>query len=102
MKAQFDRIVGRLIQIQDVTLGKMMTSPALKYRNEVFLFFHNESMTFKLYDPKELEPFGIKEFTFLSPFKSKPPLKNWLIISPDYADQWESLSDHTLEIARGR
>ena len=38
----------------NISHGKMMTSPGLKYKNKVFAFFHNNAITFKL--GKEFDP----------------------------------------------
>lgn len=61
----------------NVTHGKMMTSPGLKYKNKVFIFFHNNTITFKLGKEFNPEKNGIKRWEFLSPFKNKPPMKAW-------------------------
>lgn len=82
---------------QEVLPGKMMSSPALQYKGKVFAFFWKEQMTFKLGKERDLEAeFGIAEYDFLSPFKNKPPMKGWYVVSSQYADQWPTLTQEAL------
>ncbi|MFC2103316.1 hypothetical protein ACFLSS_02690 [Bacteroidota bacterium] len=32
----------------DITIGKMMSSPGIKYKNKVFAFYYNNRMVFRL------------------------------------------------------
>lgn len=81
----------------DVLSGKMMSSPALKYKGKVFAFFWKEQMTFKLGKERDLEAeFGIVEYGFLSPFKNKPPMKGWYVVSSQFSDQWSTLTQEAL------
>lgn len=81
----------------DVMPGKMMSSPALKYKGKVFAFFWNNQMTFKLGKGRDLEAeFGISDYEFLSPFKNKPPMNGWYVVPSQYADQWSALTQEAL------
>ena len=94
----FNAISSRLSsKYPDVTIGKMMSSPGLKFRNKVFAFYHNESMGFRLGPNFDPQKFGLKNFKPLSPFKKKPPLKGWYIIDSSESDTWDLLSEKSLE-----
>lgn len=77
---------------QQVQIGKMMSSPGIKYKNKVFAFYHNKEMIFKLgkqFVPKSM---GIENYQLLSPFKNKPPLAGWFQIPYEYGEKWETLA----------
>lgn len=81
----------------DIFLGKMMSAPGLKYKDKVFAFYtKDDAMGFRLgpdFVPKE---HGLKYYQPLSPFKTKPPLKEWLIIDNKHSDKWENLTQLSL------
>ncbi|HMB64318.1 MAG TPA: hypothetical protein VKN36_14660 [Eudoraea sp.] len=81
----------------EIILGKMMSSPALKYRDRVFAFYHKHEMGFRLgpgFDPKKS---GIRNARPLSPFKTKPPLRGWYIIAANESNTWEFLTGRALD-----
>ena len=80
-----------------VILGKMMSSPGLKYNNKVFAFYHKETMGFRLGPQFDPMASGIKNAKPLSPFKTKPPLKGWFIIESVESDLWEDLTEMALD-----
>lgn len=71
----------------NVSLGKMMSSPGIKYKDKVFVFYFKQQMVFKL--GKEFDPpsIGINNFSLLNPFKTKPPLAGWFEIPSDYENR---------------
>lgn len=93
----FEQITAELTQQAEVILGKMMSSPGLKYNNRVFAFFHKEQMTFKLGDDFDPASWGLTDVGPLSPFKTKPPLKGWLVVGSLHQDQWPTLAELALE-----
>lgn len=76
--------------------GKMMSSRGIKSNNKVFAFYYQESMTFRLGRDFDPESEGIHHYEFLNPFKNKPAMKDWFIISHDYADKWNLLAEIAL------
>ncbi len=93
---KFNDICSGLSRRKDVQVGKMMSSPALKYKNKVFAFFYKESMGFKLETEEVLQENGISNYALLSPFKTKPPLKGWYIVDESYIELWEVLAEDAL------
>ncbi len=81
----------------DVSIGKMMSSPGIKFKTKVFAFYYNKEMVFKL--GKEFDPaiFEIEKFSFLSPFKNKPPMKGWFQITWEDNGRWEALAEEALK-----
>ncbi len=80
-----------------VTIGKMMSSPGIRYKEKVFAFYYNKVMVFRLgrdFEPKTL---GIRNYRLLSPFKTKPPLVDWFEIPSSNMKKWEELASLALQ-----
>jgi hypothetical protein len=98
---QFNSIVSKITSLdQDVNLGKMMSSPGLKYKDKVFAFYHKETMGFRLGPNFNSDKIGLKNAKPLSPFKKKPPLKGWFIIEQYESDTREMLAEMSLEYTK--
>ena len=82
---------------ENITHGKMMTAPGLKYKNKVFTFFYKNTMTFKLGKEFNPEKNGIERWDYLSPFKNKPPMKAWFELPYSEKKHWEGLAVLALE-----
>jgi hypothetical protein len=78
----------------------MMTAPGLKYKGKVFAFYHKGKMGFKLGPKMDPGEFGLKNWEHLSPFKTKPPFKNWFIIDEEYHMFWKALALAAMEQMR--
>jgi hypothetical protein len=91
----FRVIADELIAAHDaVTLGRMMSSPAITRNNKVFAFYHADAMVFKLGEDFEPKSAGISSYELLSPFKNKPPMRAWFRI-PDQS-KWTMLAEEAL------
>jgi hypothetical protein len=83
---------------QDVSSGKMMSSPGIKYKNKVFAFYHNKEMIFKLGKQFDPESLGIKNYQLLNPFKNKSPMTGWFQIPFEYSEKWVKLARRALHL----
>jgi len=92
-EAQFDLIAKEYSGKENCELGKMMSSPGLKYKNKVFAFFWKDQMGFKLGKDYDIAAHGVRKWEFLSPFKTKPPLKAWYIVPHQEGKIWSELTD---------
>lgn len=81
----------------EVSSGKMMSSPGIKYKTKVFAFYFGNQMVFRLGKSFDPESEGITQFSYLSPFKNKPPLKGWLEVPFIYHRKWPDLAEQALE-----
>ena len=98
---RFEKIATQFVEGQEgVILGKMMSSPGLKYNNKVFAFFHKDKMGFRLGTSFNLEANGVKHAEPLSPFKTKPPLKGWYMVDVIEADLWPLLTEEALRFTQ--
>ena len=92
-RALADHLVA---SIDGVEHGKMMSSDAVTWRGKVFAFHTTKGrfagMGFRIgrnNDPGEL---GVSEWEQLAPFKSKPPMKDWVLVPPSQSAHWEELA----------
>jgi hypothetical protein len=83
-----------------ITVGKMMSSPALQYQGKVFAFYYGKKMVFRLGRDFQPELFDIKHYRLLAPFKTKPPMVDWFEIPFDDQHRWEELSRYALQRLR--
>ena len=90
----FNTIIDKLVRKHAlVVAGKMMSSPGIKYRNKVFAFYHGDQMVFRLGKDFNPEKEGIPQFSYLSPFKNKPPMKGWIEVPFIYRQKWFYLAE---------
>lgn len=98
---QFVAIAEQLAaESQEITTGKMMSSPGIRYRNKVIAFFYRETMVFKLGRAFDPGTFGLHDYQLLSPYRTKPPLRDWFEISATHSDRWEALARLALQRMR--
>ena len=83
-----------------ITLGKMMSSPALHYQGKVFAFYYGKKMVFRLGRDFQPETFNIQHYRLLAPFKTKPPMVDWFEIASADQHRWEELSRYALQLLR--
>ena len=79
-----------------ITLGKMMSSPALHYQGKVFAFYYGKKMVFRLGRDFQPESFNIQDYSVLAPFKTRPPMVDWFEIPFANQHRWEELSRYAL------
>jgi hypothetical protein len=97
-EAQFMNLVRKYSSSHpDVILGKMMSSPGLKYRDKVFAFFHKGEMGFRLGPEFDPVKFGVLNAKPLSPFKTKPPLKGWYLVAAEESNSWDILAEMAMD-----
>lgn len=98
---QFSAIAEQLAaESQEITTGKMMSSPGIRYRNKVIAFYYHEAMVFKLGRAFDPGTFGLHDYQLLSPYKTKPPLRDWFEVSATHIDRWEELARLALQRMR--
>lgn len=103
MKEVYEDLFDSFIEeFDDVGPGVMMREPAVTFRNKVFMFYYADkgAMCFKLGKGFQIDEF-VESFEFLSPFKNKPPMYAWYLVSADEQHAWEELAHLALENMRG-
>tara|TARA_R110000796_G_scaffold162592_1_gene279376 strand:- start:17230 stop:17658 length:429 start_codon:yes stop_codon:yes gene_type:complete len=84
----------------EVTEGTMMASPGIQLKGKNFAFFYKKSLAVRLGRDFEPESEGIHKYELLNPFKVKPPLKDWFVISFEEANKWPMLAEIALNQMR--
>ena len=81
-----------IAEYASVNPGKMMSSPAIRYKTKVFAFYHNYEMIFRM--GKDFDPsiFKLEEYSILNPFKKKAPLYGWFQVPISESKKWKSLA----------
>lgn len=94
----FDEIRRKLYtEDQDVKAGKMMSSEAIVYKNQVFAFLsRQQKMVFKLGKEFELTSHDAEILVF-NPFRNRKPLSGWFEVSFKDRVHWEALAREALE-----
>lgn len=88
---------------EEVHEGTMMSSPGIQYNRKNFAFLYRGGMCFRLGRDFEPGSEGIHDYSLLNPFKNKPPLKDWFVISTEYSEKWPLLAEVALQkIAKGK
>lgn len=96
-KTLFDQIVAEMTSLYEhVEPGKMMSSPAITFKGKVFAFFYKDQMCFRLGRDFDMLQAGVSEFTLLNPFKNKPPMKDWFIVTASNCEHWNHLAKKAL------
>lgn len=98
--ALFENLREEYSQLEGVSAGKMMSSPAIQYNGKVFAFFHQDAMTFKLGKKFDPEQFGLQDWSYLSPFRNKPPMQGWIVVNARESEQWPFLTQLAFEFIR--
>lgn len=91
-------------EYENVSWGKMMSSPGVRYQDKFFAFYYNNGIVCRFGRDFQPESIGIHEYTLLSPFKSeskRAPLRDWFCIDQRYQDRWEESLRTALKIMAG-
>ena len=82
----------------EVSEGKMMSSPAIHFRNKVFAFLSRKNkMVFKLGKDFDLSSVEV-ELSEFSPFKTKKPLSGWYEVGFEHHEKWVPLTEMALHL----
>jgi hypothetical protein len=100
-EAAFDAIVEEFAARDGVEAGRMMSSPALTTRGKVFCFFDGQQMVFKLGKDADRSRADLEGATYLSPFKTKPPMTAWLCVPFQSTDRWSTLAEEAWGVVAG-
>lgn len=88
----------------DVVPDKMMSADALTHGGKVFTFFSTKGggigLGCRLGRDYPFDTLPTQNWQFLAPFKTKPPMKDWIVCTMDAAEHWDFLADEALRLAR--
>lgn len=79
-----------------VAHGKMMSSDAITYGGKVFAFYTTkgrfEGLGVRLGRDFDVAGLKLSAWQHLAPFKSKPPMKDWILVGPADRNRWPELA----------
>jgi hypothetical protein len=88
-----------------VARGRMMSSDAVTFGGKVFAFYTTRGRFAGLGVRlgREVDVFSLKltEWEYLAPFKSKPPMMDWVLIGRKDGARWPEMARLALDIMRG-
>ena len=76
--------------------GKMMSSDAVTFGGRVFAFYTGtgrfEGLGVRLGRTFDVDALALSSWGYLAPFKSKPPMKDWILVGPAERKRWPELA----------
>lgn len=83
-----------------------MSADALTYKGKVFAFLSTKGgrvgMGCRVGRDTDLKRFQLTDWQHLTPFKTKPPMKDWIVVGRGDLDLWGLLAEHCLNSFRNR
>lgn len=90
----------------DAQPGKMMQSPALALNGKVFAFYTihggRTGLGVRLGRETEFDSLGLSDWQHLAPFKTKPPMKDWIVAGVGDQARWPDLMQRAYDAALRR
>ena len=106
MQQDWERLSADILaRHPDVSPGRMMSHPALVHGGKVFAFLASNGSAggLGLRLGRDIDPAALPaDHGPLAPFKTKPPLRDWVVLGPSTTALWPELTETALRIARGR
>ena len=88
-----------------VERGRMMSSDAVKFGGKVFAFYTTKGrfagLGVRLGRDIDVFSLGLGDWEYLSPFQSKPPMMDWILIGSGDRARWPEMARFALDMMRG-
>lgn len=102
--APWEALVAQMMNSHEgVARGRMMSADALTYGGKVFVFFSTKGgivgLGCRVGRDTNMGVFGLEEWQHLAPFKTKPPMKDWIVAGGRDVARWADLANYSLEKA---
>jgi len=100
-KQAWERLKLRLLaDHSDIEIGKMMSAEALTHRGKVFVFHSTKGgragLGARIGRAINPETFGLSDWQYLAPFKTKPPMKDWIVVGNSDQAIWHKVAEFGL------
>ena len=107
LQAAWDALAAQvLVRNLGVDRGKMMSADALTWCGKVFAFYSikggQEGMGCRLGREFDIERLGLKDWQNFAPFKTRPPMKDWIVVGQGELQHWPDVIQTALKIAQNR
>ena len=105
LQSHWTALCERMLSVHnDVAPGKMMSADALTWGGKVFVFFTTKGgrvgLGCRVGRDLDLSPYDLSDWQHLAPFKTKPPMKDWIVLGAGDLARWSEFADLCLERAR--
>lgn len=99
------KLADELVATEEgVERGRMMSSDAVKFGGKVFAFYTTRGRFAGLGVRlgREVDVFSLKltDWEYLAPFKSKPPMMDWILIGAKDRARWPEMARFALDMMR--
>ncbi|MCB2134841.1 MAG: hypothetical protein KDE08_02680 [Rhodobacteraceae bacterium] len=88
----------------DVAAGCMMSAEALTFASKVFAFYSTKGgrigLGCRLGRDYPIASLGLGDWQYLAPFKTKPPMRDWIVAGVGDLEKWPELCALALDLAR--
>lgn len=106
-EAAYEKLAEEILAAEkDVAHGRMMSAPALTCGGKVFAFLTTKAeiggMGFRVGRDYDFAALPDGTWKHLAPFRTKPPMKDWIVVGPDRTDLWPALAKDALKLMRSR
>lgn len=97
IEQKYARLAEKFVMVHDgVEHGNMMRTPVLTWGGKVFAFHSargkQAGMGFRLGRDYDFSSLPTENWAHLAPFKTKPPMKDWVLLPPSEADHWPAMT----------
>lgn len=96
----------RMERSPEIARGRMMSAEALTLGGKVFAFFSTKGgragLGVRLGRDYPVEELGLTDWQHLAPFRTKPPMKDWIVAGAADAGRWDELAELALSLAQQR
>lgn len=105
LRSAWDALSADLLAAEpDVARGRMMSADALTHDGRVFVFFSTKGgrtgLGGRIGRDRDVEALGLTDWQHLAPFKTKPPMKDWIVAGERDRDRWPEIANLCLDRAR--
>ncbi|MEZ5912064.1 MAG: hypothetical protein R3D84_07430 [Paracoccaceae bacterium] len=96
LTARWNDIVDHLLSLPDTARGKMMSADAVTRQGKVFAFHSTKGgrpgLGVRLGRQTDFAALGLCDWQHLAPFRTKPPMKDWIVAGAGDAERWNDLA----------
>lgn len=83
----------------------MMSADALTFGSKVFAFFSTKGggvgLGCRIGRRYPIEDLNLGSWQHLAPFKTRPPMKDWIVVSVADHERWHELMSISLDLIKG-
>lgn len=107
LKQRWEDLAATLLGTEaGVARGRMMSADALTYGGKVFVFFSTKGgragLGARIGRDTDVASLGLADWQHLAPFKTRPPMKDWIVAGAADCARWRTVATTCLALAKRR